>query len=327
MNENSIVKLKEDYVFFQDEEYICVYQKSTKLVVLKLKVGANAYSDSAKEDLKRPHKMQWLAKQTYWNWLGIAMLKYPNFFEELSESEADKCVKKTDYFSVVNRTHFAENYQVDSSFAKTRIFLWGNTSLNKLLYDNMKETVSDIYLIKNEEDMIDENSFLAIAGEEALEQKIVSERMIFKDELAKLGVTKDDLFFVDATGLSADKLVEISDYVVSKNAVSLFYGNTNKEVVIGPLVIGGESACIHCMQNQGILDNYYSGENSFLDRATSHLFMYFITRILYYIKDNNLYYLLSDAQIPINKVMTVSKENITAKMRYLHRDTECSCCK
>lgn len=327
MNENSIIKLKEDYVFFQDEEYICVYQKSTKLVVLKLKVGVNVYSDSTKEDLKRPHKVQWLAKQTYWNWLGIVVLKYPELFEELNEVEADKYVKKTDYFSVVDRTHFAENYQVNHSFEKTRIFLWGATSLNKLLYDSMKETVPELYLIKNEDDMIDENSFMAISGEEMLEQNIVKNHIIFKQEMSQVGVSKDDIFFIDASGLPADKLVAMSDYVISQNAVALFYGNTNKEAVIGPLVIGGESVCMHCMYNQGILENYYSGENSFLDKAVYHLFMYLITRILYYIKDNNLYYLLSDAQIPINKVMTVAKENVTAKMRYLHRDTACVCCK
>lgn len=327
MNENSIVKLKEDYVFFQDEEYICVYQRSTKLVVLKFKAGENIYNDYIKEDLNRPHKIQWLAKQTYWKWLGIAMLKYPDLFEVLDEEQADKCVKETDYFSVVKRTHFAENYQVNHSFEKTRVFLWGATPLNKLLYDSLKESITELYVIKNENDIIDESSFMGISGDEKLEQSIAMDYIVLEKDLKNVEVSKDDFFFIDASGLKAVQLVAMSDYVVSRDAVALFYGNTNKEAVIGPLVIGGESACVHCMQNQGILEDYYSGENSFLDKAVAHLFMYFIIRILYYIKDNNLYYLLSDAQIPINKVMTVMKENLTAKMKYLHRDIACSCCK
>lgn len=327
MNENAIVKLKEDYVFFHDGEYVCVYQKSTKLIVLKLKAGENAYSDSVKEDLKRPHKIQWLAQQAYWKWLGIVMLKYPDLFEELTEAEADQYVKKADYFSVVNRTHFAENYQVNPFFEKTRIFLWGGTPLNKLLYDSMKDVISELYLLKNENEVMDESSYLAISGERILEQSIARKHVISKQEMSRMAVSKDDIFLVDATGISAERLVDLSDYVVAKNAVALFYGNTNKEAVIGPLVVGGESACLHCMFNKGTLESFYSGENSFLDKVTSHLFIYFIMRILYYIKDNNLYYLLSDVQIPINKVMTVSKENMTAKMKYLYRDTECICCK
>lgn len=327
MNENSIVKLKEDYVFFQDEEYVCVYQKSTKLVVLKLKAGTNAYDNGVKEDLKRPHKMQWLAQQVYWKWLGIAMLKYPDLFEELTEAEADQSIKELDFFAVVNRTHFAENYQVSHSFETTRIYLWGRTPLNKLLYDTLKDAATELYLVMDEDELIDESSYLGISGEKALELGIEKEHIIAKQEMLQMEVTKNDLFFVDATGLSADQLLALSDYVVSHNAVALFYGNTSTDAVIGPLVVGGESACLRCMYNQEKLRNFYSGENGFLDKAVSHLFLYFIIRILYYIKGNNLYYLLSDAQIPINKVMTVSKENMTAKMKYVHRDTTCVCCK
>lgn len=327
MTENSIIKLRDDYIFFQDEEYICVYKKSAKLVVLKLKVGENVYKDYVKEDLNRPHKVQWLAKQTYWKWLGIAILKYPDMFEELSETEADACVQKTDYFSVVRRSHFAENYQVDHFFERTRLFLWGATPLNKILYNSIKEIIPKLYVIKNENDMIDENSFMTISGEEMLEKIMEKDCIISKQDLGRMGVTKDDIFFIDASCIPTEQVLDMSDYVVSKDAVALFYGNRSETAVIGPLVIGGESACIHCMQNQAILEDYYSGENSFLDKPVSHLFMYFLTRILYYIKDNNLYYLLSDAQIPINKVITISKENLTAKMRYLYRDTACLCCK
>lgn len=327
MNENSIVKLKEDYVFFQDEEYVCVYQKSTKLVVLKLKAGANAYGNCVKEDLKRPHKIQWFAQQVYWKWLGIVMLKYPNLFEELTEAEADQSVKELDYFAVVNRTHFAENYQVSHSFETTRIYLWGRTPLNKLLYSSLKDAVPELYLVMDEDELIDENSYLGISGEKVLEQSIVKDHMIAKREMLQKEVTKNDIFFIDATGLLADQLLALSDYVVFHKAVALFYGNTDTDAVIGPLVIGGESACLRCMYNQEKLGNFYPGEKSFLDKAISHLFLYFIIRILYYIKGNNLYYLLADAQIPINKVMTISKENMAAKMRYLHRDIECVCCK
>ena len=327
MNELSVVRLKDDYVFFQEEECICVYRKSTKLVILKLKAGKNAWNDAVKEDLKRPHQVQWLAKQPYWNWLGLLMLKYQDLFEELSEAEIDRAVKKADYFSVVNPTHFAENFQVDDSFQQAKIFLWGVTALNMLLYESLKETIPAIYMIRKEEDLADVNSFAGLDGERRMEEAILAERIIAEKDLAGRKVNRDDLFLIDGTGLGADRLTEINDFITERKAAALFYNSTNKAAVIGPLVIGGESACLRCMQNQDILTEYYPGENGFLDWPVWHLFAFFILRTVYYIKDKNLYYLLSDAQIPINKVMTISREDITAKMRYLHRDTGCKCVK
>ena len=327
MNELSVVRLKDDYVFFQEEECICVYRKSTKLVILKLKAGKNAWNDAVKEDLKRPHQVQWLAKQPYWNWLGLLMLKYQDLFEELSEAEIDRAVKNTDYFSVVNPTHFAENFQVDASFQQAKIFLWGVTALNMLLYESLKETIPAIYMIRKEEDLADVNSFTSLDGERRMEEAIPEERIIAEKDLAGRKVSRDDLFLIDGTGLGTDRLTEINDFITERKAAALFYNNANKAAVIGPLVIGGESTCLRCMQNQDILTEYYPGENGFLDRPVWHLFAFFILRTVYYIKDKNLYYLLSDAQIPINKVMTISREDITAKMRYLHRDVSCACSK
>ena len=327
MNEHSVVRLKDDYVLFQEEECICVYRKSTKLVILKLKAGKNAWNDAVKEDLKRPHQVLWLAKQPYWNWLGLLMLKYQDLFEEMSEAEADRAVKKADYFSVVNPTHFAENFQVDDSFQQTKIFLWGVTALNMQLYESLKEFVPVICIIRKDEDMADVNSFAGLNGERKLEEDVPEEKIVAEKDLTGRKISSDDLFLIDGTGLDTDRLTEISDFITERKAAALFYNCTYKTLVIGPLVIGGESACLRCMQNQDILTEYYPGESGFLDRAVWHLFAFFILRTVYYVKDKNLYYLLSDAQIPINKVITISREDITAKMRYLHRDVACACSK
>lgn len=327
MNGNAMIRLKEDYVFFQEDLFVCVYRKSTKLVILKLKAGKDAWNDAVKEDLKRPHGVEWLSKQPYWNWLGILLLKHQELFEELTEAEAEKATERADYFSVVNPTHFAENFQVDPSFEQTRIYLWGATALNKLLFENLKEFVPEVYMIRRAEDVADAGSFAGISGEKQLEEGIPQDRIIPEKELKDRGGIRDALFLADGTGMSADRLVELNDYVTERKAAALFYNNTNRENVIGPLVVGGESACLRCMQNQGVLKEFYPGENGFLDRPGWHLFAFFILRILYYIKGKNLYYLLSDAQIPINKVMTVSRDDMTAKMKYLYRDTSCTCCK
>lgn len=327
MKENTIIRLKDDYVFFQDGEYICVYNKAIKMEVLKLKAGVGVYNDDIKEDLKRPHMIGWLAKQLYWNWLGVAILKYPDFFEQLTVAEANKYIKEADYFSVVDRTNFAENYMVSCSFEETRVFLFGITAQNKLLYDNLKTIVDNLYVVKTHDVMVDENSFLGKADEEVLGGMIPSEKIVTENELTNFVSSKDDIFLIDTSGMSKEELLDVNSYVIHRNAVALFYGNNNKSLIVGPLVIGGESACLNCMENQEILDKYYPGTNGFLDMASYHLLTYFIIRILYYVKGKNLYYLLSDAQIPINKVITVSKEDITARMRYLHRDTQCQCCK
>ncbi len=159
MNENAMIRLKEDYVFFQEDTFVCVYRKSTKLVILKLKAGKDAWNDAVKEDLKRPHRIDWLFQKPYWNWLGILILKHQELFEELTEAEAEKAADEADYFSVVNPTHFAENFQVAPSFDQTRIYLWGATALNKLLFENLKEFVPEVYLIRRVEDVADVGSF------------------------------------------------------------------------------------------------------------------------------------------------------------------------
>ena len=181
MNELSVVRLKDDYVFFQEDEYICVYRKSTKLVMLKLKAGKNAWNDAVKEDLNRPHQVQWLAKQPYWNWLGLLMLKYQDLFEKLSEAETDRAVQKSDFFSVVNPTHFAEGFQADTSFRQTKIYLWGVTALNMLLYETLKETIPAACVIRKEEDLADVNSFAGLDGEKRMEAAIPEEQIIGED--------------------------------------------------------------------------------------------------------------------------------------------------
>ena len=75
------------------------------------------------------------------------------------------------------------------------------------------------------------------------------------------------------------------------------------------------------------MSRYYNGENSFIDEVHAHLFQFFLLRILYYIKGKNLYYLLSDVQIPINKVFTIQKDDITASVKYILRSNKCGCYK
>lgn len=326
MEEKTVIKLKEDYVFFQDGIFVCLYEKHKKIVVLKMKVGEGAYTENVKSDLSRPHTLKWLAKQRYWSWLGLVIMRYQNYFDILNEEQIAKNRVETNYFSVVKREHFAESFFVSSDFDKVRIFLWGATAVNLLLLKSILKHTVDVYLICDTLE-IETDSFMSSQQERNILNRLGNDRCIVERQLETLDIREDDLFFVDATGVAEEELLRINDFLAASGCVVLFYGNKNKEMVIGPLVVSRESACMRCLQLQGLMNSYYNGENSFLDEVHVHLFQFFLMRIFYYIKGKNLYYLLSDVQIPINKVFTIQKDNITARVKYILRSNGCNCSK
>lgn len=326
MEEKTVIKLKEDYVFFQDGVFVCLYEKHTKMVVLKMKVGEESYIENAKNDLSRPHTLKWIAKQRYWKWLGIVIMRYQGYFDILNEEQTIRSRVETDYFSVVKSEHFAEGYSVTSNFDEMRIFLWGTTDINFLLLKSILNHTTDVYLICDTSS-IETDSFMSSQQESEMLNYMGKDRCITEQQLESLDIRENDLFFVDATGVAEEEILRINDFLATSSCVALFYGNKNKEVVIGPLVVNGESACMRCLQLQNLLNNYYSGENCFLDEVHAHLIQFFLKRILYYIKGRNLYYLLSDVQIPINKIFTIQKDNITASVKYILRSNGCSCSK
>lgn len=326
MEAKTVIKLKEDYVFFQDGVFVCLYEKHTKMVVLKMEVGEGAYTEDVKSDLSRPHTLQWLAGQRYWRWLGLIIMRYHCYFDILNEGQLAKDIVETNYFSVVKRKHFAENYLVTSDFDGTRIFLWGATAINLLLLESILKQTAEVYLICDTSET-ETDSFMSSQQERDMIESLGKDRCIVEQQLETLGIRENDLFFVDATGVAEEELLRINDFLVASGCVTLFYGNKNREVIIGPLVVSGESACMRCLQLQRLMNGYYSGENSFLDEVHVHLFQFFLMRILYYIKGKNLYYLLSDVQIPINKVFTIQKDDITASVKYILRSNGCNCSK
>ncbi len=326
MEEKTVIKLKEDYVFFQDGVFVCLYEKHTKMVVLKMKVGEGAYTDDVKSDLSRPHTLKWLAGQRYWRWLGLVIMRYHGYFDILNEEQTARNRVETNYFSVVKQEHFAESYSVASDFNEMRIFLWGATAINLLLLESILRQTAEVYLICDTLE-IETDSFMSSQQEWEMLNRLGKDRCVMEQRLESLDIREDDLFFVDATGVAEEELLRINDFLAASGCVTLFYGNKNKEVVIGPLVISRESACMRCLQLQNLMNSYYDGENGFLDEVHAHLFLFFLLRILYYIKGKNLYYLLSDVQIPINKVFTIQKDNITASMKYILRSSRCSCSK
>ncbi len=332
LNENSHVMLKEDFCFFQDGEFVCLYSKSQKLIVLKLKAGENAYSEAVSDDLKRPHKLEWLSQNKYWKWLGTVIKKYPDYFDIYEEGKKEtgeflkKMAKENDYFSVVDRMRFAEKFAVDSSFADTKVYFYGLTDLNIYLFREIADKVSDIRIIKRNFDLIDNNSFIGYEKEQDFVKEyqgiIVDEDKFSFDE-----VSKDALFMADLTGVSKEDALKMNRKTESLETVTLFYANKRKEAVVGPLVIGKESACLKCLEDEGVYDRYFTGENSFLDSVNVHFFGLFVNRALDYIKGTNLYYLLSDSQIPINKIFTLDKGNLTGSVNYVYKSTKCECTK
>ena len=160
MEEKTVIKLKEDYVFFQDGVFVCLYEKHTKKVVLKMKTGEGAYTEDVKSDLSRPHTLKWLAVQRYWRWLGLVIMRYPDYFDILDKEHTARSRVETNYFSVVKREHFAENYSVDSAFDEMRIFLWGATAINLLLLEPILKQTPEVYLICDTLD-IETDSFMS----------------------------------------------------------------------------------------------------------------------------------------------------------------------
>ncbi|MED9904698.1 MAG: hypothetical protein UFG06_11010 [Lachnospiraceae bacterium] len=329
MDEHAIIKMKADYILFQEDEFVCVYDKKQQIVILKVKAGEGACDEAVKEELKRPHKVCWLAGQRYFKWFGAILMKYPDIFEELSEKQAERELAEADYFSVVERSRFADNFFVDADFSGTRLLFYGVNSVTvlaakELMRYGFKEMVFIDYDASYSADGM--NSFAAF-GEQELKASLLLENSAIQvvSGLEEPAENEDDIYFVNGAGMSAEALLKINDYIVGHQKLCLFVNVTKKKLVIGPLVAGGESACLNCMQRDGSLSKYYPGGNAYMDSTYYHLLLFFILRTLFYIKGKNLYYLLQDAQIPINKVFTITKEDITVQVDYIYRSVGCGC--
>lgn len=318
MDENTRIQLKENYVLFQDGDCIGVYDKESKLLILRIKAGEDAFSISIQRELARPQKIAWLAHQDYWKWLGTIVKNYPDLFDVVGEEDVITKNEDNNYFSIVDRGNFAEKFHGNSQFMGSQIFLWGDTALNRALYRELQTNTDRIFIIKREGDMAEENCSYKLM--EDLDYIMIDEKDV-KDTI----IRSIDVVLCDATGISVQNLLKWNAFITKKECVTLFYKNGLEQAVIGPLVVGGESACLSCLDQQDKLKKYYDRENGFLDSVNIHLLLFFILRILYYVKDDNLAYLLSDVQIPINKIITINKKNIMAKMEYIYREPACAC--
>ena len=227
MDEFTILRLKDDYLIFKDGEYLCVYDKTKKLVILKFVVGSNQFEERVSEELKHPHTIRWFSKKLYWPWLGFLIKKYPTLFLQLKEEQIYQELKAEDYFSVVNREHFAEKFLVDAKFKESNVVLYGiNWVTVELAKQLLQYDYASITFINNCEYVEVED----ISYHPQLQIQSKKTQLLFDDERVKvisleeieqLVPLEQEVYVVNAVDLSMQELMQFNDYIVKHKYIQM----------------------------------------------------------------------------------------------------------
>lgn len=341
INFDTVIKMDENYLIFVENEYLCIYNIEKKVVNFKIKLKNNmeVLIKIMKIDIKHPHSIRWLSKQPYWVILGVLLQKEISLFNILNNDATLKELQTNDYFSVVRRNNFAENQIINPSFEDSTLVLYGICKFTVDLYTIIKKYNYKSIIFVDREDEVeveDINDNLNVfmwdgigkSKSSAITEVLKSDervKIINKKDMISLKNSDFETYIISKQNIGKQELFEINNYLVKNKKVGLFLNVTEEKLIVGPLVIGQESSCLSCMEKHGILDEYYSNTNTYYDEPFEHLALFFTLRTLFYVKGNNLFILLSDSQIPINKIITINKSDMLGEIHYLLISENCYC--
>lgn len=337
---NSVVKLKNNYILFEeDSSTLCIYDKEKNLIVFKVKHNLNLDIKLMQQQLLRPNTLEYILKQPYRNIAGKLLKDYTDIFEELDEKNTLNELSRLDMLDVVSYDSFIEGTELSEDFSLNSLVVYGLSNVNLCLLETLKNNNFKEFILIDDESLVETtdiyNSLLykfenlnetkkSIVGKHYCNNnKVVIKSMNF---LKEMNPNTKYIHLVFKGAMDTTKLLEINDILVSKKDLILYFDINKEKVVIGPLVVSSESACLKCMDKDQILNKYYDNHNQELTcDIYMHLLCYFIKRTLYHIKGDNLTNLLEDVQIPINKIFSINKGNLKGEVSYIYKNIYCHC--
>lgn len=336
----TIVKLKDKYLFFNDGNMICVYDMDENLVKLKLACKDVIDTYALKRELAKPHTLHWLSKKKYFSWLGVLISKYNDLFEVVGEENLLWERTKNNLTDIISRENYAENVEISMDFSDSTLVLYGLSGINVTIAEAVRDlNYKSIILINRDEvveaeDIEDETGIYTYKDVLQKKKDILSDyfnkrnekvKIINLQDLNDLTVIDKSIFIIENNSLSKEELLGINRFVTKHRKLALFFQMQPDKLIFGPLVVGGESACLECLEHGELFEKYYGIKSVPIDSVFRYMLMFLIKRTLCYVKENDLYILLGDVQIPINKIFKIDRFTMRGEFDYIYRDVDCTC--
>lgn len=340
MEQATILRLKDNYLFFKDGNMMCVYDTKDSLVKLKFPFREDTDTYTLKRELAKPHTLNWLSKQEYFSWLGALINRYGDLFEVIDEHSLQWENAKNNLIELIARDSYAENVEVPMDFSESTLILYGLSKTNVMLANAVSDmNYKDIIMINRGElveaedigdetgayfyqDLLKDKKDILTTYYEKRRGKVKIRNLNELDDLASLDKS---VYIIDSKDLSKEELFRINHFITKNKRVAIFFKMQPEELVIGPLVVGGESTCLECLECNDLYDKYYGGKGVPMDSVFIYMLLFLVKRTLCYVKENDLYILLGDVQIPINKIFRINRITMRGEFDYVYRDIKCSC--
>jgi len=340
MELSTIIKLRNNYFLFQEGSTMCVYDKEANLVKLKFSCAKAIDTYALNKELMMPHTLHWLQLQSYWSWLGVLVNRYHDLFEILISRDLKRERARLELSEIIARESYAENAEVLMDFSESTLVLYGLSRTNVAIAEAVSDmNYRNIIFINREElaeaeDIEDETGIykdqdLLKSKKEILQRYYGQKRreitILDLGDIKEL-VKMDKCFFViENNELSKEELLSMNQFVTEHRKVAIFFQMQQEQLVFGPLVIGGESTCLECLEHNGLFEQYFGRKSVPVDSVFRYMLLFLIKRTLCYVKEDDLFILLGDVQIPMNKIFKINRLTMRGEFDYIYRDAECNC--
>lgn len=336
----TIVKLKDNYLFFNDGNMMCIYDTDDSLVKLKFACKDNTDTYALKRELAKPHTLHWLSKQSYFSWLGVLISKYSDLFEVLEEDTVKSERTKNNLVEIIARESYAENVEVSMDFSESTLVLYGLSGTNVMIADAVKDMNYKNIILINRGEVVEAEDIGDETGIYSYQDTLKSKKDILNEyykersenisifdlqEINDLAVIDKSIYVIENSGLSKKELLSINQFITKHKKVAIFFQMQQEELIFGPLVVGGESTCLKCLEHNGLFEKYFRAKSVPIDSVFRYMLLFFVKRTLCYVKENDLYILLGDVQIPINKIFKINRLTMRGEFDYIYRDINCNC--
>ncbi len=332
-----LIKLKENYQIIrnpQNPSQVFIYDKNKEMVFLK-------FSMSSLEKLEKVDFNRWgqhfqslqILKSSIEGNIIISLYnKYPDLFISNNNSEdlmIDAKILESE--NIINYNHFYSTYQLSNhQYDSSRIFLWGASQTNLLVFHQLMNLSIDVTLIVSLKEKLTPYENI-LSGRSPFQQvpdfiNSVKDHYNLENKKAKILIFEKIYDFKTLAGKNVIHIVDnkiLDKYVLpelfnriesSRNKGILYYGSYENELVIGPLVFSGET-----VSYSDFLFNY-DKETKAPSSVLNFLAAGMIQRVISYLNADSLKYLSEDAQLPLNAVFCIDKFSLNSRIIQLKRE-------
>lgn len=289
-----MIKLKSGIHVAEENKKLLVYDQKSRRILSEIQLNTE-HDPFHLEEFQllayHFHTIPSIFQSRYGRLLLSLYKNKPSYFEEGSDETAAKEKRQTDIEQTVNRDLFFLTYEYDAaeSIGKKTIYIWGYTRIVQLLLPNLSGLFRNVIVLLSSTDERPEKREEGVAFCEAESWAEAEE------------VETSAVHLISRNAFGHDQFWKITKQLQARESTVLHYGMTVKELQVGPLVIGGQTA------QYGDFDQQYKPTSGILSETLAYVGAGLVNRTLYFLLLDSLAYLGEDAQLPLNTVFTVDK--------------------